>query len=978
MPFVERFKYLLLSILFSSSVLVSHAQNFIHYDVDNGLPSNELYNAVQDSSGFILINSKDGVIRFDGTNFRIYDVGDGLSDNDVVYSTIDAQGRVWLSPFNGTLCMYKDGKIYNAQNDSVLKKISGAFNRKEYISHGKSSIGNAIFFQLDREAEVANICIVEDDNVRIVKIEKRLHDIQQTKEGFFLFTHGNVYSYNFKTNSLKQCMNLSGVSCGIFLNNSLYALERIVGAERKLFKLSLDSSNGSIEDQILINGSKSTTSGYVVHRGGQLFFAQKSAIYQCDTNLNDLKLYHQFDRDVEVRGVLLDREGGIWAITAKHGVFLFPNNDAAQWVDDLSDPSLNFVSFDGGAGIALYNEDGILFKESQGGETYQKFKGKETNYLPFKTNDKLIYSAESFRGLERYYSFLFFDRKTKKSEKFRIDSYAGLIKCFDRQKNVLAIGTNLATAIVELPQTKIELIDQQRTTAIKIAPNNKDVFIGTLDGTYLLSKQDGSWEKNILSDSLKKHVLSLELDEFGILWVQEQNAIKAYYDGHVIYTLDVNNGLISKTINNISLSKGRLIVSTNAGVTILSYRLSPKGLVIIRIKKLNKENGLFAEYNTRATIFENELLVKTNNGIRTLNLDNIQDTRAYSPSITSFEANGKLISLDSLELNHKQKNISIDFASLIYGSQPNSYAYRLKEVAEEWQFTSGRNCSFQNLSPGEYTLQIRAVYENGTSFGKSASLSFVIKPAFWQTWWFKLLLLLLMVGAIIYLVYAFIKRRESRLESEKVLAQLKMQALKAQMNPHFIFNSLNSIQSIVNSGDVAMSNKYIVEFSQLVRQSLNYSGQDYITLEEEIGFLKNYINLEQLRFKNNFEYSIHCEESIDTQKLFLPPMFLQIYIENAIRHGVVPLGEGGQIQIYFAEEKDYLICTIDDNGVGREKSGDGKKNHHFASKGTKLNEDRIDIYKTMMGNDIHIEWLDKIDENERSNGTLVKIKIPIQ
>ena len=214
------------------------------------------------------------------------------------------------------------------------------------------------------------------------------------------------------------------------------------------------------------------------------------------------------------------------------------------------------------------------------------------------------------------------------------------------------------------------------------------------------------------------------------------------------------------------------------------------------------------------------------------------------------------------------------------------------------------------------------------------------------------------------------------LEAERNFAQLKMQALKAQMNPHFIFNSLNSIQSIVNNGEVELANEYIVQFSTLIRQSLNYSNIDYITVRDEVDFLHNYIQLEQLRFENIFDYSIVVSDDINSSETLLPPMMLQIYVENAIRHGIVPLKNGGFVSVLFELEGEYLKCSIDDNGVGR-KEEKINKNKIYTSRGTQLNEERAEMYQTILEKEIFITWTDKLDKAKNRKGTKVQIKIPI-
>jgi len=210
--------------------------------------------------------------------------------------------------------------------------------------------------------------------------------------------------------------------------------------------------------------------------------------------------------------------------------------------------------------------------------------------------------------------------------------------------------------------------------------------------------------------------------------------------------------------------------------------------------------------------------------------------------------------------------------------------------------------------------------------------------------------------------------------TEKKLAELEMQALKAQINPHFVFNCLNSIKGFIYDRDFGQAEKYLDKFSDLLRSTLDNSSSSIISLQDEIQYLDNYLQLEKLRFDDKFDYFVHVEAAIDRQNVFVPAMLLQPYVENAIRHGIRHLqGQKGNINISVCIEEEKLVCTIDDNGVGRAAATAlrNKIYTEYQSRGMQLSKRRAELYG------IEQEITDKVNEGGRATGTTILLKIPL-
>ena len=205
-------------------------------------------------------------------------------------------------------------------------------------------------------------------------------------------------------------------------------------------------------------------------------------------------------------------------------------------------------------------------------------------------------------------------------------------------------------------------------------------------------------------------------------------------------------------------------------------------------------------------------------------------------------------------------------------------------------------------------------------------------------------------------------------------------ALKAQMNPHFIFNCLNSIQQYVLEKDFEGVNKFLSDFAGLIRKTLDTSSKKEITLEEELEYISTYLRLERSRLENKFSFNIVVDDEVDLADYYLPPMILQPCLENSIRHGIRNRTDNlGKINVHISKDDAYLICTIEDNGVGMKLAQEYKSLRHIEhhSKGMKLTMNRIEVLSLTSGKKANAVWEDILNGNGDVEGTRVSIQFPI-
>lgn len=335
-------------------------------------------------------------------------------------------------------------------------------------------------------------------------------------------------------------------------------------------------------------------------------------------------------------------------------------------------------------------------------------------------------------------------------------------------------------------------------------------------------------------------------------------------------------------------------------------------------------------------------------------------------------------------LSYRQNFISIEFKSLQYHHEKIRYYYQLEGLDQGWVNADGLlMAKYTNLPPGNYTFRVRSVNAAGTFSVNTTALRINIKPAFWQTNWFRILILLL-VATLVYIyfrarIYYIKKEAKRRTLMQQKMAQLEMKALRAQMNPHFIFNALNSIQTFMMKSETEQALAYLNRFARLIRSVLDHSQQNTIPISKEVNMLENYMELEKLRFADQFDYKITIDPSIDPDFTEILTMIIQPFIENAIWHGLLHKKEQGRLLLSFTKMQDRILCVIEDNGIGRERSAALKQlsGYTHASRGLQITRDRLALYNSRFNMDASFDMEDLFDAEGQPAGTRVNLWFPL-
>lgn len=338
-----------------------------------------------------------------------------------------------------------------------------------------------------------------------------------------------------------------------------------------------------------------------------------------------------------------------------------------------------------------------------------------------------------------------------------------------------------------------------------------------------------------------------------------------------------------------------------------------------------------------------------------------------------------------LSLSHKENDIDINYSILSFNTD-SRYQLYYKINNGKWQVISPmvRNLKLASLSPGEYDIYFELRGDKGKVYAQDP-VSFKISKAFWNEWWFWCagFVIISACGYSYYKWQTSIIRHQNKLVLEKVeleknLRNSMLTSIRAQMNPHFFYNALNAIQFFIFSDDKRNASTYLVKLSKLTRMILEMSEHESISLQDEIEALSLYLDLEQMRF-SDFSFELQTAGNVDSELVKIPPMVVQPYVENAIKHGLLHRKGNKFLSIQFRRDNGTLCIAIDDNGIGRVRANElnqikKDKHHPFA---TYANSKRIDLLNKERDKNIGIIYTDKYDAQGIAAGTTVVISIPL-
>ncbi len=508
--------------------------------------------------------------------------------------------------------------------------------------------------------------------------------------------------------------------------------------------------------------------------------------------------------------------------------------------------------------------------------------------------------------------------------------------------------------------------------------------MGSWQWRCLATQKNETQRMQGVHDFFKKNVKSLAVDKNNILWVATDRHGIFGFRNDSIYLIPDSKHLIANDL--FFDKKGFLWAGTDSGIR--QYKIDPDNYNEQElVRTYNTNDGILS--NEINTIFVNEQYVYagTSKG-----LSKIDKTGKYgddSPPILRIQSirvnrESKGVT-NKYVLSHEENSIEIDFVALSYKSLGAiDYRYQLEGIDQEWQETNNTTIRYPSLPAGKYTFHLEAKDIENRVSELQRSIVFEISKPLWERAWFRLLTLLLIAG-VVWLIYKSRINVVKRDEAEKTriatdMAELELKALQAQMNPHFVFNALTSIRFYIQNNQPDEAGDYLARFAKLMRLFLESSKNNMATLEDEIRLISLYVEMEQLRFEKQFDFELTTGKDLNVYTMKIPTLLLQLFVEDSINHGLFHKDEKGLLKIDFQLERDeVIVCTIEDDGIGREASATLAKRSikGHKSRGMQIVGERLEVLKQKGGLAVQIEIIDLGEGNRGNAGTRVVLRIPL-
>jgi ligand-binding sensor domain-containing protein len=980
-------KISLLAMLYACiSISNSFAQTIVsrHYSVNDGLPSSECYTVMQDSKGFLWIATDAGIVKYDGYQFKTYNSTQGLPDNTVFKIHEDRHGRIWFSSYSGQFAYYKHetDSIYTILANKALGAlvkylpIDFAFDDKDTLW---------VSVQLDGYLKIIPPYYktfkhyhIEENSIYVKECNHHAFIYGVERPPLIRKNMGVTFKYSF-INASNQ-LRATYMSSSENLSNRLSATQ--IEPHSYLLADAFKVYNMSEDKVSLVSNLKLNPLTNIIN----VFKDSKDRIW-LSTNKEGVILYNnskfenkvnQFLQNDIVTCTFEDSDHGFWITTTNNGLYHIP--------------SLNFNYFNKSNGLSADKVYNIALINDK---LYCTTDNDKLNILDLKKNTFTYQSEMIYHQVFGFNQQLLvntdcsriknLDKLTTIELKSEVDNKnISLVKILEiDDANLLGFdqGSNIYT--VNRLNGMCKLIYKLPTKMFSLFYENQKMLIGTKQGLYQLKDNHLSF----LGDTiplLSKRVEAIASAN-GMLFIATKGfGVLCYKDSKIVQHFNEMNGLASDICKCIFKDrKNNIWVGTNRGISRLSFSSITSQY---KCNTLNVLNGLVSNEINQILEYKNHLYFATNSGIGAFEINTIDNNSKVIPvQIEHFFVNNKKVNIAlPLELNYNENYINVQYKGLNLKNKGDiTYKYKLQGLDTGWTYSKNTFVQYTTLPDGDFQFIVYALSENDKQSEQAASVSFSIKKPFWKTWWFYSILIAT-ITSVIAIVYNIRVKGIKKMEAQKTLDNIKigaseLKALRAQMNPHFIFNAINSIQSFVIKNESVEAQKYLTKFSKLIRLVLESSKQELVLLSREIEALNLYLELEALRASFSFDYQIDIDNNLQQKTIFIPTMLLQPFVENAILHGLLPLiDRRAMLKISFELKDPYLLIKIEDNGIGRAKAEaiKSKKGLGQYSMGMSVVNERVEMLNKFTSVQTKIDILDG-QKDDLVFGTIVMFEIKI-
>ena len=986
--------------------LFGQAYNFRQLSIQNGLPQSQAFAIIFDSNQRAWIGTQGGgLCRYDGSEFNYYTRADSLLSNRI-YSLKEINNEIWIGQKGGVTVYNLAGefvKNFRLSNQSTIVA--------DIVWHDESVLlaTNDGLFQQEKNQFVQ---IKENPNLNEINVLKFF--VSPSNE-LWLCTPKGLLSYIDPFNKINKARGLSTdqVEC-VADYNGTWLIGTYGGGINFYSKKKGIYTNGEFkffQNEII-------TTLYISPSQDAWIGTMNNGVYVYNPKTKAIRNYRSENglANNHIRVILADKWNNIWIGTSGGGISIFQNSPFIKYNKEsglngnyvyavANDKSNNiWVGTEGTGALRINDTSATLFDEDYG------FHSSKVRTI-FCDSDGDVWLGTEENGIGIYSQNSLADTIYSYNQQNGLTS--NWIKCFTQDKSTGEIFIGTINGGIMRVKKNSQFPENVRFSRLKIEKGklpNRIAFIFIFENNLWFTSSDNEYgyikngevfsftegEVSFRNACQKENTIWLGSSENGILQLtMDRDSIKKEW-------LTTAQGFSSNNIYQLIWSQNNLWVGTEKGLDRLTF---DSLLQIKSITHFGSEEGFEGvETNINAAYedSDNNLWFGTVNGLYVYKGGEVNyaqheppvllmnDFRIFYESIektefANFYENGEMIK--ELILPHNQNHIGFSFKAIHYTHAKNiRYRWRLAGVDKDWTPPStSHEATYGNLQPGSFSFEVKASIDDNWDV-ESKKISFSIDAPYWEKWWFKLsyyaaifLILLLVVLIIVFRLKRKNLRIQQKFEMEKNLIELEQKALRLQMNPHFIFNVINSIHNLIILNDPDKARYALSKFSKLMRMVLENSREKFISIDSEIQTLENYVQLEKLTNQNDVNLIFEIDENIDSSEEILPPLMIQPFVENAIKHGLRHQKGAKKLNLKFQfNGVEGLTVSVEDNGIGRQASAEinSVQSNHHQSFAVEANRRRLQALWKAETNPIVMN--DLYDDEGRPRGTMVTLNIPIQ
>ncbi len=973
---------LLVAILVSAALPLLSQESILTHNLgtNEGLPSPEVHCILKDRQGFLWFGTDNGACRYNGYDFQIYDAVAGLEDNVVLNILEDHMGTIWFGTLSGKCFFYHKNTIMPYRYNAVVESYKDSCPNGQLIR--VDSNGTTIFeltgcgiLEIDANGNDTLVQAVERPGMLIYMRHGLCRPVEtrclnsadcetlQSADGKILDFLGESdrfqarLSLNPHALAAGQAFNL-GARRVLVCNRSMLLLFE---GDRLLWKRATP--------YILLDLVEDNLGGFwagLSHDQGLRFYR----------SLDDLQhdRYIQLIQGETITQILSDEGSGLWAASHNSGVFHLP-----MWKSVIFDEKSGLEE-DLVTTIAIKSNDELFlgFANDRIAHFDVPRRAVSTLHKPLSPyNHKLSDLYYDQKNDVLWGHNVYFDKARFLATKLRLGTgmtgFIGKRFHYDHRNGSLWMTNAQGYLQVDAGQKRVisALTDFNVSKRIYSVYMDEDrqVWTGCLDGLFQL-QQNGLIRCGVSHPAFQNRIEDIDaFDGRHLVLGTKGRGVIIWKDQKDIIELTTEQGLASNMIEDVHVDENNIAwIATFAGLS----KIETDSSFTPRVRTFTMSNGLPSNEIYQVKSHQEQVWLCTAGGLVKWQEPSI-NPNSPAPIIEELRVNG--VATSHRRFSHKDDNVAIQYLTINYrqfGKIPFRYRTSAKDA---WTETTDRNVYFAKLSPGAYRFEIQSANEDGV-WSDSAIESFTIRSAWYDTWTFRVSATLAfgLLGFILYQRRARVLQERKAFRSE--IEDLKQTALKAQMNPHFVFNCLNAIQSLVVEGQDTEANDYLVSFSRLIRGCLDASMQQEVSLEDDITFLRSYLEMEKIRFGARIDYDIHVAAAINPQELRIPPMLVLPFVENAVVHGLVDRHRHGMVKIDYKIDGPYLLIEIKDNGIGYHASLERKRSKAaHKSVGITLTKRRLALHNDKAQDGVAIKELK--DDAGTTLGTQVTLRTRI-